>query len=255
MESQHQEDEGRRFFPVIRRRRVIAAVIAMMMLVLGVDYFEEGEHSATSPGSTGDSSVVTGDSNAATVDEFDVIEALLAKTDNQRIEGRGPTVEVPPDISFAAQRPTFDFDAFDKAMGSQRLVANERALTSKPPERDSFDDLNRVNVLEIPESMALGNGNRVHQSESQQLADSGSMQLADDKTGTLHQNAEWNKDMPPSALEIPAVQILPADVTTSRVTHFDSATEQDSVISSERIRFTGMIVPAPSQTAPKPSHP
>ena len=254
MESQHQEDEGRRFFPVIRRRRLIAAVIAMMMMVLGIDYFEE-EHSATSPSSAVASNIVTVNSNAATVDEFDVIEALLAKTDNQRIEGRGPTVEVPSDISFAAQRPTFDFDAFDKAMGSQRLVANERALTSKPPERDSFDDLNRVNVLEIPESMALGNGNRVHQSESQQLADSGSMQLADDKTGTLHQNAEWNKDMPPSALEIPAVRILPADVTTSRVTHFNLANEQDSVMSSERIRFTGMIVPAPSQTAPKPSHP
>lgn len=235
MESQLQEeaDDEPRNWLLSRRRRLIAAVVGLMMLSFALESSDE----------TVDDSVKT--SQEVTVDDFDRIEALLATKENRRAEGRGPTVEVPADIAFLDERPAFDFDAFDEVMGvsedTETDVPLKAAATSQPPSRDSFDDLNRVNVLEIPERLALGSKRGLTEEPTINLATNASQntfQLAgQETTDTPRQKHKAPEDTA-------AVRIVAEDVTSSQVTRFaPTADPPPSDSSGDRIRFTGFIFP------------
>ncbi|MEP3481799.1 MAG: hypothetical protein ABJZ55_21330 [Fuerstiella sp.] len=238
MDSQPQEEAGEepRNWLVSRRRRLIAAVIGLMMLALTL---ESPDVSVDDP---------AGAVSDVTVDDFDRIEALLATKENHRTDGRGPTVEVPADIAFMDERPVFDFDAFDEVMGTSeapRLGRTKKsAIPSQPPSRDSFDDLNRINVLEIPEQMALGNGHQVIESppvDSTSASSQNAIQLVDQEPiRRQHQKLD-------GSLDSAAVRILADDVTSSKVTRFGPATSSAPTTDSDHIRFTGLIFPVSRQ--------
>lgn len=251
MDSKLQKDadqEGRSWI-VRGRRRLIAGVAGLMMLGIALDPSEVAVDDRV------DDSANT--SSQVTVDEFERIEALLATTENRRVQGRGPTVEVPSDVAFVDERPAFDFDAFDEVMGSPALLdvrdEDQVVIGTKPPSRDSFDDLNRITVLEIPDQMALGNGHRVIDSQRRQSKDTDSTDMARNPQNVFHlSDAEPDtQQMLESADSAKAVRIVAADVTASKVTRFAPAADHDANDASDRIRFTGIIFPVSRQSNQK----
>lgn len=239
MDTQLQEEAGEvpRNWLVSRRRRLIAVIVGLMMLGLAME----------SPDVSVDQPV--NKTSEVTVDDFDRIEALLAASENQRAKGRGPTVEVPADIAFMDERPAFDFDAFDEFMGASEEImvdmSQKAAVPSQPPSRDSFNDLNRINVLEIPEQMALGSGHQVGESQSNDpmlASPQNAIQLVvPSPMQTQQQNIE-------RSMGTPAVRILADDVTSSKVTRFAPTTETVFSTVSDRIQFTGSIFPVSRRT-------
>lgn len=251
LQTEEASDESPRW-AVGRRRKLIAFVVGLTMLAIVTDSSDSES-----------SSVVKQSSDEVMADEFDRIEALLATAENQRVEGRGPTVEVPSDIAFEDKRPAFDFDAFDnvttggaisdEAMSGSETQHSELSASinegkektdRQAPRRDTFDDRNQVTQLQIPEQLALGSGHQVLEPSSK-LADLGLE--VNDAAKSLHIsegdfNLRQKKTLNEPAGQA-AVRILASDVTASKVTRFEPATDLDPVESSGRIRFTGLIFP------------
>lgn len=248
MESELHEDadEERRGWAISRRRKLIAAVVGVMMLGIVYDASKVSDNDGQS--------LISNVKSRVTVDEFDRIEALLANAGNQRVEGRGPTVEVPSDVSPIDERPAFDFDAFDSVMGEavspaavQEPQTGLKPQEAVPPRRDSFNDLNRITELHIPEQLALGNGHRVV--DTQQRSDSHPASAGRmSEPGTDHEltvgvSATQSPLVVDDSEVSTPVRIIASDVTASQITHFAPTVEQKDIGGVSSIRFTGRIFP------------
>lgn len=237
--QQHQDDAGEESsrWAIGRRRKLVAVVVGLMMLAVAFD---------SSDMSTSDSSAET--TAKVTVDEFDRIERLLAATENQRAEGRGPTVEVPALVMFDGERPDFDFDAFESIADPKAPLdvvhSSSKANDDRqPPKRDSFDDLNRITQLQIPDQMALGRGHRVP--TSPRPSETGQVMISDNTNTAQTVADEVTAPAAPSEVtDNASVRIVASDVTSSKVTRFEPAFDP---VPSERIRFTGTIFPVSRQ--------